>query len=424
MNNPKTYRFISFGCWNNGQCTPVSEINSNRMELNGVTKTMNVLHNFILNTKNMMNLFVLGDNYYPNKIKEKNKEKKKIMNVEHLMSGVECINQIPILNSKKYILLGNHDLDNDAFDSNFHCNILKIQSEFFKQHKMNFFSFGKRFQSKIIGNNTLIILLDTTMYETMSDVEMMKYLECYNIFENNTTTETLFTNISQLQHKQKHIVQTIISDLPADKNIKNIITMSHHPILGIKYKEEADVMKFDTYPLFVDLLCDEIYKKMQHCHFYHISADVHQYQKSFIQIKNNDGVVVNVQQYVVGTGGADKDAEIPVSKWVGKRVLDDYKVDYTITDSLCVNGFLDCKINYFSTRLDKDDDVLFDFINTETYVFKTPLASPHSSKRHFTKAKSMKKYHRHLSNIRFSKKYKMSKKKLASASTKKSSKHI
>ena len=82
MNNPKTYRFISFGCWNNGQCTPVSEINSNRMELNGVTKTMNVLHNFILNTKNtMMNLFVLGDNYYPNKIKEKNKEKKKIMNV-------------------------------------------------------------------------------------------------------------------------------------------------------------------------------------------------------------------------------------------------------------------------------------------------------------------------------------------------------
>ena len=67
--------FVSFGCWNNGGCN--LEGASKQTDLSRVMKTLNSLKTHHLLMSSPEQIFIAGDNYYPEKTKLKNGSKKK-----------------------------------------------------------------------------------------------------------------------------------------------------------------------------------------------------------------------------------------------------------------------------------------------------------------------------------------------------------
>ena len=164
-------KFIHFGCWNNGLCAPNED--------NGLTKMTKLLNEYVSQPENKIDFItVAGDNYYPSKIEKKHNDediKIKIFNNQHFESGFECLPK----NIKKYILFGNHEIEDVVIDNHHNkdstyeeleplqeqCKSLILQTtnkaNIFKNDPMYEF-----FNDVIVQTykKTLIIMLDTTIY--------------------------------------------------------------------------------------------------------------------------------------------------------------------------------------------------------------------------------------------------------------------
>ena len=141
------------------------------------------------------------------------------------MSGLECLpDNLPV-----HILLGNHDVESDVIvDNNNHvkpsqeCYILDKETEFVRSRRET--TSLNTYNSRIFNNNTLVLMIDTTIY---ADDEELG-LKCYrHMYENNSIT------LDTLRNDQKLYVESIISELP--KKIKNIVIIGHFPITGYKF---------------------------------------------------------------------------------------------------------------------------------------------------------------------------------------------
>ena len=99
-------KFITFGCWNRGECN-MENIN------NPVSVVMQHIKNDVIKSQRTSTpynfIVVAGDNYYP-----ENVNKVKFFNETNLNSGFTCLEQIPI---QKYIIFGNHDYS-DKYNKN------------------------------------------------------------------------------------------------------------------------------------------------------------------------------------------------------------------------------------------------------------------------------------------------------------------
>jgi hypothetical protein len=108
------YNFIAFGCWNYlNDSNDSNEIRNQDSNLKHVTDLLE--QTLVTNPNKIKNVFVLGDNYYP--FKDKDKTKPKTILSEKLNQGFDMLKRsvkdIPIT-----MILGNHDLDNITIDSN------------------------------------------------------------------------------------------------------------------------------------------------------------------------------------------------------------------------------------------------------------------------------------------------------------------
>ena len=220
--------FIHFGCWNHGGCADSGE--------NPLSLLMQKLRGFI-KRKAPQFITIAGDNYYPHKDKT-GVEKKKIIKLHELESGFACLpKDIPI-----YLMLGNHDLETskkmemitESGESTpvDHCFILEKENEIID--KLNVIrpknENRKLVMHKIVGN-TLLLMLDTTMYDLEYNPEKLDpTLLCYDkllgLPENTSTEESL-------DLLQKEEVEAIISTID-ESSIKNIIMFGHNPLIFIK----------------------------------------------------------------------------------------------------------------------------------------------------------------------------------------------
>ncbi len=131
-------------------------------------------------------------------------------------------------------------------------------------------------------------------------------------------------------------------------------------------------------------------------------ADLHQYQSGNIRIGQGDNVM-NIRQYIVGTGGAKRDKYDPslindqiVEKSIGgTRINCTYNMSkYDIAHSRSENGFLICKEN-------RDNTLHFKFydVNNNEIIDGTESTTPpttggykkHTNKKHTHKKRSIKK---------------------------------
>ena len=348
-------KFIQFGCWNN--------INKKGC----LENVMKKLNEYVTTDVTKPDFIVItGDNYYPQKekenkdkdkdknkdkvdsepvVKEKKKEKKekketvdgeieekkKIIKFKDIEYGFQLLpKNIPI-----YTILGNHDLETiDAVKQNLfvdepdkhrrpedgHCEIVNKQIETISAFKNISYDF---FKSVELANNTLLLMIDTSIYE--KTVDSNKYLPCYQQFaKSNLPAETIDT----LREYQL----TKIGDAIGEKTFSNIIIAGHHPIQQLKFKNGENRLITDIEDFKVVL--KEIFSLTPDSRFYYLCSDLHLYQEGTIHLPVDTGTM-NIKQYIVGTGGTELDS---MPEGNGNDI-------YTVTKSIKECGFLTCDVS-------------------------------------------------------------------------------
>jgi len=346
--------FIFFGCWNQGQC------DITKPNLNGLSSVMSKL-SIEAETNGSPKFYVVaGDNYYPQKNKDKTKDK--IFNKDQLDSGFKCLEHLLDLSKQEsqiYILMGNHDLqyENNLINSKDekienHCIILEEELKYKDQ-----FHFNKRSR---LFENTLLLFTTSMLFtndflpdikkdkkikdkesskkeestkelatqepttkqeektkEKTEDKEKAKggspELDCINLFQNETLKEiNLRVNkpneltLSDIKWDSQDIIDlinneikhlmTLANSYSLNKKIKNIAICGHDPIISIKEKESK---KKGTMLNDIGIkLFNQIYDLFPNANKFYLCADIHHFQEGIIQLGNH-----KIQQFVVGTGG-------------------------------------------------------------------------------------------------------------------------
>ena len=322
--------FIHFGCWNN--------LNKDK----GCLANVMELLNSTLESSPVDFISIAGDNYYPQKVSgepdpNKKKQKKLKIIIESLLSdGFDLLPK----NIKTYMILGNHDLEtniansNDYFLNNLNtlepdnnCSIIKYERDALEGKNLSNVDYVF-YQSIHMENKTLVLMLDSSIYSP--DKKSGKFLSCYNEFLN-----TNYTNIKDVRDYQ---LQLILDDINNNLGIEKLILIGHHPIMFTKKKDGKT--KYDSdIPLFVDVLKIIKTELSDNVKYYYLCADVHLYQKGNITINLSESSSnMEIEQYIVGTGGTDLDDNISEDEL--NKSGTDGDVTYTPVESKKVCGFL------------------------------------------------------------------------------------
>lgn len=213
--------FIHFGCWNYGLCNTDENFN-------GLSKVMKNLKDNKDNKYNKIDFVVIaGDNYYDFESKKEKKELK--FDKTYFNSGIECLNNAFSEKTKKYILLGNHEYDyiesilkDNGESDNIVCNLMRLQQNTF--NKNNYIFFENVIKHEL--EKTLIIMIDSTLYEMAEDKKTKENPElyCENVFPK---IERNYNKLIEEQEKQ-------IIEILEKNSKKNIVIIGHHPIISSK----------------------------------------------------------------------------------------------------------------------------------------------------------------------------------------------
>lgn len=256
------------------------------------------------------------------------------------MSGVACLPA----DIEKYILLGNHEYDivkvNGETENRDKCFLLNEEKKVFSSNS----HFFNNVMTKNL-QNTLIVMIDTTLYEEDIDINVTCFEGAFESAPHKDSIREL------IEYQNSQVIDAINK---TDK--QNIIIIAHHPIVTVKTKDSGETKK----EVLVGLknLYENIYKtlldsgKLATKKFYHLCADTHSYQNGIISILMSDSTSFNIEQYVCGTGGAEKDNCPDLSKEEHKinnfNLLDESKkqnITYTLNICEKINGFLDVTEN-------------------------------------------------------------------------------
>lgn len=321
--------FITFGCWNKGNCNPDPSHALN----NSLSKVIAKMGSYIRTlAKKPAFVCVAGDNYYPDihtdpplEGEEKGK-KTKTLSIPNLQSGFECLKQFH--NSHRHIpidiIAGNHDIENTnkmtVIQGSAHvveepCIITKAEIESTIHHRMmNFTMFNYRVIEK-----TLVIMIDSNIYcEKMDTREKIK---CYEFFVNHTlytlNLQQLHDNsspiidVSQLKEIQKRWLITVVYASISRIEFANVVIVAHHPFALYKIKDGN--CRYDTAPDEYLEFCHSIYNHLSDNnnarHFFYSCADLHTYQSGIVTI-NIEGKPIIISQEIAGTGGTDLETEV------------------------------------------------------------------------------------------------------------------
>ena len=350
-------RFIHFGCWNNSGCD--STAGAVKSSDTALTRVMKQIKKNITSSQFQPEFItVAGDNYYPIIKKDPvTKIKTKLLDEDDLLSGFECLPK----DLKKYLLLGNHDLEalsNAKSNPVSACQILDMQKELEAEPTNNFEMDDLKspfIMNTRLSDSTIIIMLDTSMYSN-EDKSLKKVEHCYQrLFElhglDNPNGDTI-KNVCELQKKR---VEAFVDTLDEGR-LKNIIVIGHHPLVcfktdevkdtvtGSKTKETETLVMNELNHLYFNSIYSKL-KKNKRINYFYLCADLHQYQEGDIHMSTSTDEVL-VKQYVAGTGGSqleDLDVDLSLLK-PGQEItkLDTLTLAYTNVYNKATYGFLDC----------------------------------------------------------------------------------
>ena len=352
-------KFAFFGCWN--EVHYPSEENDNpcfKIQENETKTKCDEFTSVLQEIKQQPDidfLVVAGDNYYPQKKTEKDKDgkktKTKTFSQDDFNTGFEALKSI---DKPTYLLIGNHDVDNIApkekkdkskkkggnseEERKNNCSIMEAEIDFVKDSNIKLFDYNTELiVEEMQETNTLCIMVDTSIF--------VESLDCYYPLLNESDKHW---NKEEIIEKQKRMIQTVIHD-HRDKNkkpIHNVCFFGHHPLLCLKKKEkiilEETNMKWNHF-LFQVILENGL---QEIPNIYYFCADLHQYQDGIVTIRDSDGQnTIKIKQYIAGTGGAHMDPEIQQNKITEEEHLREISIgdihsSYRMNKSIEKNVFL------------------------------------------------------------------------------------
>jgi hypothetical protein len=207
----------------------------------------------------------------------------------------------------------------------------------------------------MLKHGTLVLMIDTSIYEDDSK----SYLKCYQEFFKNDTEIDQPIDISSLKEYQIQKIKEVLEKYKG--KIKKIIFVGHHPILYLKYKEEKNKTQKDNSKkdksktekqkgviirsdINIKSLLEEIY--ISGVKYYYLCSDLHLYQKGKLTIDFGNDKKMEIQQYIVGTGGTKLDYSIPVDKYkeydIQKSEFMENGIIYKFEEEKAQYGFLEC----------------------------------------------------------------------------------
>lgn len=339
-------KFIHFGCWNN--------LNTKKgKDLGELRNVMRSLNSFVKVPENKPNfIIVAGDNYYPDKTKAEEK-KKNIIYDEKLTEGISLLPADIEID----MIFGNHDLEtnplppskqklyveNDSTIEQSDCHILTTEvSATNKMPNMNYVFFKKRF---IEESRTLILMIDTTLYTNDAESNLSRY----NVYFEKEIGR-VFQNIDEIRNYQSDRIMESIA-----KPMKNLILVGHHPMISYKKKDDVVETSENILTFFSDTLMTILNRLKNEVNYYYLCADLHLYQQGTITFAL-EGSDVQINQYIVGTGGTKLDDEIP-DDFVRHSLFPPPIKNYVSNEIIRDHGFLTCLL-----PATPDADITFTFI--------------------------------------------------------------
>jgi len=378
---------VHFGCWNN--ISPKACFQ----------ETFGLLNRY-LDDHTVDLLSVSGDNFYPAKIKntkfkdgkleEKKDSKVALIHESPLAQGFRRLNELsPKISKGIKMILGNHDLQTGKklivskhypydmsstdFEKDVQCNI--IQWELNHQgnvdldinHVITYSSpgFVKKSATHV---ETLILMIDTSMYSPLQEIGENGYIECYNRFLKQKHPMSPEYTIDSLREKQFDEIMVQLRHYQYER----LILIGHHPIITIKSKHVEvikdgepvkvngktkkvwEIQQSEDMPFFKELL-KHISSHITTSTIYYLCADLHLFQYGIANI-HVAGRDFTIHQYVVGTGGTELDDEYKhpndtlysIDELQGQIYRSDdhegYHIEYQIIDYKKQCGFLVCHL--------------------------------------------------------------------------------
>ena len=348
---PKETKFIQFGCWNN--------MNGKGCLDRVVEKITSKIND---EEKKYEFLVVSGDNYYPDK-KETVKTasqgreaaesvKTKIIHPARLTTGFDLIKTLPI---DIKMILGNHDLETNTKNNlyieqdgdlvpevNGDCSIIKLEI-----NELNGSTIDYQIFNSISIGNTLILMIDTSMYEMKST----QFLPCYKSFiSSNHLTPGSYPKIDTLkdllEFQKENILGKILEHNGMYPEDAHIIIIGHHPIIQRKLTKIAPIKQINTtdIPNILPLLSDIYGVFKEKAKYNYLCSDLHLYQQGIIEIGVSGGEHMSINQYIVGTGGTKLDKPLTVNL-SGDEAPDNFgNTIYIPQPDIAECGFLECSI--------------------------------------------------------------------------------
>ena len=384
--------FITYGCWNKGECKV-------GRSSNGVSAVISEMDKYVsqMDVKPAF-VAVAGDNYYP-KIDEATETtpKKKYFNEHELKSGFACLrdfqrrHNIPI-----DIIGGNHDTENtmdfeisarpsrrrksvsasirsrSAYKKN-ECLITRTEINMAKSALMSFTMFNCRLFGA--GNQTLVLMLDSNIYIE----NMAKLKDCYLPLLRNTVRHLRSSRMYPVELNVKAFADTI-QDAVADfervasietlrsvqlawvnhildaatriGTVKNVVIVAHHPLAYHKIKKGKTLFQTgadnDGGAEYLKL-CQHIYGHFisGQAQFFYSCADLHTYQAGTVVLASAHGASqpIRINQQIAGTGGTTLETEYAtIGSLQGQgsdtTTVDGVTITYDMTVATHSHGFL------------------------------------------------------------------------------------
>lgn len=410
MTTIKQPYFVLYGCWNQS-CR----------DRNEVKDYIHVIHKVIetkMNQDGLQFVAIAGDNYYPQKIKEK-KEKKlnggaKVNHVllPGLQEGINALKKYTDYGIPVYINYGNHDMvpskDLTIKDTECKGNVLTVGDTADEHNIDKPECYIKAKQNDLITqinnknntnntnihidfyhtlptdnfNNTLAFMIDTTLF--------------YNGEYDKTCYEPL--NVENVKEKQLNEIKNGITS-SSDK--KNIIIIGHHPLISKKFKKKEETETDKTYkkeedggihtatPAFIDFF-QSLQKSLEGKNIYYLCADTHLYQEGTVTLKFGGDSTMIIHQYIAGTGGTKLDKAPTDDVDTLCLPITDKQIDYKINKTIANYGFL--KVTEIDDK-ESNKVLSFEFINVDVNT-PPPLPPPPlggTRKRRIKKRRTRKK---------------------------------
>ena len=308
MSSERNVRLAIFGCWNNYTKGPPP--------ISGFDYVSTYLTN---HQAEYNELVILGDNYYPDKEPaldsagreitiDGKKIKTAIYDRTELSLGFKALEKIrtPI----KYLIMGNHDLEDTLLNKVEPCIGLKDELSL---------SAGKRIK-KISSDKLTEHHNDTESHKTYADTSRLglkkefiipfpygskdkqlgsiKYKYIFvdtNAYSLQGSDNTCFKIIGKTALEVKNEQNSFITECVNDSTTNIFLVFGHNPLVSAKTTDKKTIKSSAETELAKILL-------ESHKTIYYICADVHMFQHGTIT-----GYGHSLTQIVCGTGGADKD---------------------------------------------------------------------------------------------------------------------